>query len=166
MDRLIRQTHQGHFLEPVSMVKTPVAPRPPPKDRPKNHLLRALPAADFQRLLPDLTTIATPTKHVFYRNGEPLTHVYFPNGGVASVTAVLGDGTMVETATIGVEGMVGIEAFLGKNAIAPGDAMMQVGDTNAEQLNIVVFRRELARQGAIFELVGRYAQSALALMMQ
>src|SRR5688572_25499092 len=108
------------------MVKNPVAPRPPPKERPLNRLLRALPEPDFQRLLPDLKTILAPARHVFHKHGERLKYVYFPNGGVASVTAVLADGTMVETATIGREGMVGLEAFFGKDAVAPGNAMMQV----------------------------------------
>jgi CRP-like cAMP-binding protein len=148
------------------MVKNPVAPRPPPKERPKNRLLRALPEADFQRLLPDLKTIPTTAKQTFHTHGKPVEYVYFPNGGVASVTAVLSDGTMVETATVGLEGMVGIEAFFGKDALAPGDTMMQVPDTNAEKLSVVAFRRELGRQGALAELIGRYAQATVAQMMQ
>jgi hypothetical protein len=39
--------------------------------------------------------------------------VFFPNGGVASVTTVMKDGTMVEIATVGVEGVVGINALFG-----------------------------------------------------
>jgi CRP-like cAMP-binding protein len=148
------------------MVKKSPSTRPPPDGRPKNSLLRALPAADFERLLPHLTTIATPHKHVFQKHGEPVEYVYFPNGGVASVTAVLLDGTMVETATVGVEGMLGIEAFLGKHALATGQTMMQVPDTNAERLSVVEFRRELARQGALFDIMGRYAQIAIAQIMQ
>jgi len=148
------------------MLKRPTSPRRPSDERPKNRLLRALPAADFQRLLPDLKTIATDTRHVFQKPGEPVDYVYFPNGGVASVTAVLSDGALVETAVVGLEGMVGIEAFFGKDPIAPGESMMQVPDTDAEQLSVVAFRRELARQGALFELMGRYAQAAFAQIMQ
>lgn len=148
------------------MVKTAVAPRPPPPDRPKNLLLRALPDADFQRLLPDLKTIPTTTKQVFHKHGQPIEYVYFPNGGVASITAVLSDGTMVETGTVGLEGMVGIEAFLGNDTVAPGESMMQVPDTSAEQLSVLAFRREIARQGALADLIGRYAQASVAQMMQ
>jgi CRP-like cAMP-binding protein len=134
--------------------------------RPKNRLLQALPEEDFQRLLPDLKTIPTVAKQIFHISGKPLDYVYFPNGGVASVTAVLSDGMMVETVTVGLEGMVGIEAYFGEGALAPGETMMQVPDTNAEQLSISAFRREIARQGAFSHLIGRYAQAALALMMQ
>jgi len=148
------------------MVKHPASRRPPPKDRPKNHLLRALPEADFQRLLPDLKTISTRLKQVFHKQGEPVEFVYFPNGGVASVTAVLADGTMVETVTVGLEGMLGIEVFFAKGAVAPGQTLLQIPDSSAEQLSASAFRREVARQGAFAELVGRYAQATLAQTMQ
>ena len=134
--------------------------------RPKNRILRALPAADFQRLLPDLKTVPAPSTHVFHKRGDLITDVYFPNGGLASITAVLGEGTRVETATVGREGMVGLEAFLGRDPVSPGESMMQVADGTAERLSVVAFRRELARQGALFDLMGRYAQTAVAQMMQ
>jgi CRP-like cAMP-binding protein len=134
--------------------------------RPKNQLLRALPAADFERLRPHLKTIPTRVKQVFYEQGEPLGYVYFPNGGVLSITTVLETGTMVETATVGSEGMVGIEAFFGTDPIAPGMTMMQVPDTNAERLSVVAFREELARGGALSILMGRYAQTTIKQMMQ
>lgn len=148
------------------MVKKSVPSRPPPDGRPKNLLLRALPAADFERLRPHLTTIKTPRRHLFHKYGAMIGNVYFPNGGVASVTTVLADGTTIETATIGVEGFVGIEAFLGKDAVSSGETMMQVGDTNAEKLTVTAFRAELARQGALFDLMGRYARTIIAQLMQ
>ena len=148
------------------MLKKIVSPRPPPGGRPKNRILRALPDEDFQRLLPDLKTIPTSAKQVFHKHGKLVDFVYFPNGGVASVTAVLSDGTMVETVTVGLEGMIGIEAVFADGAVAPGESMMQVPDTNAEQLSIAAFRRELGRQGAFADLIGRYAQATVALMMQ
>src|SRR4051794_22929696 len=98
------------------------AERPPPSDgRPKNQLLAALPAAAFERVRPFLTTIPIHVKQVLLRNGEPIRAVFFPNGGVASITTVLLDGTMVEAATVGDEGMLGVEAFLSADAIAPGE---------------------------------------------
>ena len=145
------------------MPNNSVVTRPPPNERPKNRLLRSLPPEDFARLLPHLKTISVDARHVFHKYGEPLEYVYFPNGGVASVTALLGDGTMVETATVGVEGIVGLEAFLGARPVAVGETMMQVPDTSAERLEVSAFRRELARQGVLFDLMGRYAQAARCL---
>ena len=150
------------------MTRKRVSPgRPPPaKGRPKNQLLAALPPADFDRLHAHLTTVPIRIKQVLYTRGEPIRQVYFPNGGVVSITTTLSDGTPVEAATVGDEGVVGMEAFLGEDAVAPGDTLMQVPDTNAERLSVEDFRRELARGGALRRLLGRYVQVFIAQMMQ
>lgn len=133
---------------------------------PKNRLLRSLPEADLSRLLPDLETVPAPKGLVFQHKGDPIEYVYFPNGGVVSITSSLADGSMVEAATVGVEGMVGLEAYFCKNARAAGDTMVQIPDTSTEKLSVVAFRRELARQGPLLDVLGRYAQTMVAHMMQ
>ena len=85
--------------------------------RPANRLLAALPQDVFQRIGPDLYTIPTAERQVFQRQGEAVEYVYFLNGGVGSITTAFEDGTMVEAATVGDEGFLGIEAFFGPNAI-------------------------------------------------
>jgi len=123
--------------------------RPPPTDgRPKNRLLAALPADDFNRLRSHLKTVPLVLKQVLQKQGEPIRHVYFPNGGVVSITTVLSSGTQVEAATVGDEGMLGIEAFLSADAIAPGETLMQVPDTNAEMLSVEDSPREIDAHGA------------------
>jgi hypothetical protein len=51
--------------------------------------------------------------------------------------------------TIGEEGMLGIEACFGTDAVAPGEAFLQVHDESSEttvvKLNVAAFRRELSR---------------------
>lgn len=143
------------------------AVRPPSVDgRPKNRLLAALPAEDFERLRPHLTTIPVCAKQILHKQGEPIEHVFFPNGGVCSVTTVLSSGATVEAATVGDEGLLGIEAFLAADAIAPGETLMQVPDTNAEMMAVSDFRRALAEPGPFRELIGRYTQVVIAQMMQ
>lgn len=73
---------------------------------------------------------------------------------------------MVEAATVGCEGMVGLEAFLRDDAIAPGETLLQVPDTSAEKLEVATFRREVAQHGALHDLMGRYTQVVIAQMMQ
>jgi CRP-like cAMP-binding protein len=143
-----------------------VRPVRPPDGRPKNQLLAALPTEDFHRLLPHLNTVPLRFKQVLHKGGEPLRAVYFLNGGVASITTRLSEGTVMEAATVGDEGVLGIEAFLGPDATAPGDALMQVPDTSAEMLDVDTFRRELAKRRALYHLVGRYAQVLIAQLMQ
>jgi CRP-like cAMP-binding protein len=142
------------------------SPQTPPSGRPKNHLLAALPAKDFRRLLPYLTTVPLRMKQVLHQPGEPLRAVYFLNGGVASISTVLSDGTMVEAAAVGNEGMLGIEAFLSLDPVAPGKTLMLVPGTDAEMLRVEDFRREVAVGGALHDLMGRYTQVIIAQLMQ
>jgi CRP-like cAMP-binding protein len=157
----------------------PPSDRPPPavagttpdSGRPTNRLLAALPSDAFERLRPDLRTIEIRTKHVLQNPLEPIQFVYFPNGGVISITTVLSDGTAVEAATVGDEGMLGIEAFLRDDAIAPGETLVQVPDTNgetltAEMLGVEAFRREVSRHAALHDQISEYTQVVIAQMMQ
>lgn len=152
-----------------SSVHPPSAVRPPPVEgRPKNRLLAALPDEDFRRIRSHLVTIPLTPKQMLLKRGEPIRHVFFPNDGVCSVTSMMKDGTAAEVATVGNEGMLGMTAFWGGD-VMPGESMLQVphtGGTSAERMTVEVFRRELARHGALYTAIGRYAQGAVALMMQ
>jgi CRP-like cAMP-binding protein len=136
------------------------------RQRPKNQLLASIPEAAFARLAPDLVTIPLAQRHNFYNAGDRIDHVYFPNGGVVSITTAMADGTMVETATVGKEGMVGIEVLLGPDASSPGNIMLQVPDSSVERLSAAALRREVARDVQLAELFGRYSQTVIAQMMQ
>jgi CRP-like cAMP-binding protein len=103
-------------------------------------------------------------KQVFYEANGPIRDVIFMNGGVASVTTVMRDGTMVETATVGDEGLIGMEAFFGGD-IATSETMLQVPDTSAEFMPVEIFKMELGRRGPLFECVQRYSQGLITLMM-
>ena len=141
--------------------------RPPPvESRPKNKLLACLPRADFERLRPHLKTIPLKVRQILHPVNEPVREVYFLNGGVASMTTVMKNGAMVEIATVGDEGLVGINAYFG-GAMLSGETMLQVPvDTNAEVMSVENFKRELARGGPFHDCVHRYSQGLLMLMMQ
>jgi CRP-like cAMP-binding protein len=147
-------------------VRPPPAIPPPVDIRPKNRLLAALAADDFRRLAPHLKIVPIRVRQVLHKNGEPLRSVYFLNGGVASITTVLSDGTTVEAATVGDEGMLGIEAFLSDDALAPGETLIQVPDTDAAVMSVEDFRATVSTPGAFRDLLGRYTQVVIAQMMQ
>ena len=141
------------------------AKRPPSTDsRPNNRLLASLPAADFDRLQPHLASVDIQRRQVFHAPNELIRDVVFLNGGVASVTTTMQDGSMVEVATVGDEGLVGMDVFFGGDS-AIGEAMLQVPDGTAEFMPTAVFKAELARGDALFKSVQRYAQGFIALMM-
>jgi CRP-like cAMP-binding protein len=138
-----------------------------PDARPSNRLLAALPADDYHRLLPHLTTISLRAKQVLRIRDESVTRVFFPNGGVCSIVGSVTNGAMVECTTVGDEGVVGIEAFLSDEAVTPfGETIVQVPGSDASVLSVSEFRREVARHGALERFLGRYTQGVVAQLMQ
>lgn len=106
-----------------------------------NRLLAALPNEEYTRLAKHLEWFEPPHQYVFYEPDEPISHVYFPDSGVASLL-MLGQGSeVVEVGTVGNEGMVGIPVFLGQTS-TPGRAMMQVPGA-AYRMPTEIFRREV-----------------------
>ena len=130
-----------------------------------NKLLARLPAADYQRLSRHLETVPLPFKEVLHRGGEEVRRVYFPEGGVCSITHLMADGRMVEMATVGNEGLVGITACFG-GGIEPGEAIVQVPDGSACALDAAVFKAEMERRGALSDVVNRYVQAYMAFLAQ
>lgn len=78
----------------------------------RNTVLGGLDEHTLATLLPDLTEAPLPVGQVLHEPGRPIGDVFFPLVGVVSVVADLGDDQVVETATIGREGMVGLSVFL------------------------------------------------------
>jgi hypothetical protein len=64
-----------------------------------------------------LQLIDPPFKKTLIVRVEPIRHVDFPDRGVASMLALLEGGGSVEVGMTGREGMVGIHALLGANAV-------------------------------------------------
>jgi CRP-like cAMP-binding protein len=91
----------------------------------RNTVLAGLDEATLLALLPALRPTALPSGLVLHEPGQPIEAVHFPVTGVVSIVADLGVDLVVETATIGREGMVGIPLILG--AAAPTErALVQV----------------------------------------
>jgi CRP-like cAMP-binding protein len=137
-------------------------PRKTIPDLRRNRLLAALPAPDLARLQPQLEFVQVQPHEYVQHAAEPVAFVYFPIGGVFSLTTSLPDGVSVEAATVGDEGLVGIEAFLADRPIATGDALLQVPEGRAYRLATAPFRDALASSPAMTRVVGRYATLALA----
>ena len=73
---------------------------------PRNLILAALPSADYMRLRPHLTSRTFLVKETVHPVDAAVETVFFPEGGVFSVTSVQDDGRMVEGSTIGREGLL------------------------------------------------------------
>jgi len=86
---------------------------PPARNRTGNRLLDRLPPDESNRLVSFAETVSLHRLEQLHQQDSPLPHVYFPKSGVLSSVIALAEGRVVEAATIGNEGMVGIPALLG-----------------------------------------------------
>jgi CRP-like cAMP-binding protein len=77
-----------------------------------NQLLAVMTASDLARLRPHIEEVALGQDQVLFQADEPITHVYFPHEGVVSLQILGSDGILVEAATIGNEGLVGLGGLL------------------------------------------------------
>jgi CRP-like cAMP-binding protein len=93
--------------------------------------------------------------------GRPLTHAYFPNGGILSSVIVLEGGAVAEVVAIGNEGMAG-GALLVDATASPQRVVQQV---QGELIRIpaAAFREAVAESAQLHELVLRYL---IALLQQ
>lgn len=131
---------------------------------PRNRLLAALPAADLARLAPALEPVRLDLRDVLFDVDRPIEHAYFPERGVVSVLGVMADGTAIETATVGREGMVGMPLFHETDRTS-AQAFCQVAG-EALRVPADVLRAEVARSDALRHLLHRYAQALLTLVAQ
>jgi CRP-like cAMP-binding protein len=138
-------------------------PRPTEKlsSYPENRLLASLPKADFERISRHMETLHLEMKHMAYEPNKPIEYAYFPLTGVASLVTVMEDGSAVEVATIGNEGMVGLPLFLGVDRTA-GHAFTQVpGDSI--RIKAEIFTKAVQQSGRLTKMMQLYTQ---ALMVQ
>jgi CRP-like cAMP-binding protein len=145
-----------------------VVSRPPPaRATPNaNRLLAALPASDYARLAPLFDEVSLKLKQVIHRSGDPVRHIYFPGSGFCSVLSTLEDGRMVEVATIGREGMIGVSAVLCGPASDASVAMVQAATPVCYRITTDEFCNEMNRRGAFSILLARYAHAYLGFVMQ
>ncbi len=131
----------------------------------RNTLLAALAGAEQKRVLAQVDVVALRLRAFVHKPGEQVKYVYFPGGGFLSVVTILEDGGMVEVATIGREGAVGVAEAL--DSTPTTSATLVQGATDAcYRMGVVAFRHEMERRDAFYELMTRYSHAYLAFIMQ
>jgi CRP-like cAMP-binding protein len=130
----------------------------------RNHLLAALPTAEFERLAPRLEKVALPLGELLYEPGQQLQHAYFPVSAIVSLHYVLASGAAASVAGVGNEGVVGISLFMGGES-TPSSAVVQTGG-QAYRLERRLLKQEFDRCGPMQRLLLRYTQALMAQMSQ
>ncbi len=130
----------------------------------QNHLLAALPTAEFERLAPHLEAVEMRLGDVLYESGEQLQYMYFPTTAIVSLHYVMENGSSSEIAGVGKEGAVGISLFMGGNT-TPSRAVVQTGG-HGYRIRTQLMQEEFKRAEAMQLLMLRYTQALITQMSQ
>ena len=96
-------------------------------------------------------------KTVLFDPGQPIASVYFPIDGVISLVTPLADGNIVEVATIGNEGIVGVPLVAGGSLAVR--AISQVGGRTLRMDAPSLRQRSSSASPGFRSLVQRYVQA-------
>ena len=130
---------------------------------PENRILRGLPAEERDQLAGLFHHVSLPAKTVLFEPGQVIRAVHFPLDGVISLVTPLGEGAIVEVATIGNEGIVGVPLVAGGSLAVR--AIAQVGG-HALRMDADAFMAELDRLPGFRRLVRRYIQALFGQISQ
>jgi CRP-like cAMP-binding protein len=129
----------------------------------ENRILTALPSSDRRELFGLVRNVSLPIKTVLFEPGVPIDALYFPIDGVISLVTPLNDGAIVEVATIGNEGIVGVP-------LVPlsGLAVRAISQVAGHSLRIeaTAFLSLSARSTAFQALVDKYTQALFGQISQ
>jgi CRP-like cAMP-binding protein len=97
----------------------------PHQRRPENLLLAALPEAERDRLDPFLEWVEMQAGQPITEPDEPIPYLYFPFDAVTSTTQEMSDGSTIETGLMGIEGLSGVQVWLGQRT-TPATTFVQI----------------------------------------
>jgi CRP-like cAMP-binding protein len=136
----------------------------PSNHQPANRLLRSLSRAEQRALLDKMERVELTPRKVLYDPDKPIQHVFFPEDGVISLVRSMKEGPILEIATIGNEGMVGLPVFLGAVS-SPLQAFAQVPG-HALQMSTADFKREVMNHLDLHRILERYTQALFTQLSQ
>jgi len=130
---------------------------------PRNRLLLALPSRDLKRLMPKLEHIRCRYRQILMDANSSLDHVFFPDSGVVSVVAVYEDGSIIEMATIGREGIADVQAVFGAKTSSVR-LLVQI-EGSAAKMSRAAFTRAMESMPSFRKLMYAYVQAFLEQVM-
>jgi CRP-like cAMP-binding protein len=130
-----------------------------------NTLLRLLGAKELEHIVEHLEYHEGRVRDLVFEAGQPIEHVYFPLTAVFSQVALTEGGRIaVEVNTVGSEGMIGLQVFLG-TTMSPNTAFCQIGGA-ALRMPSEVFLDVLAEAGTFQHHLSRYTQATMVFLSQ
>jgi CRP-like cAMP-binding protein len=117
-------------------------------------LLAALPWDDYARLASALEPCRLRAQQVLAFPGEPVRFIYFPRNAVVSLLVPMENGSTIEAAAIGNEGLVGVQGFLG-NGSATEECVVQIPG-NADRIAAPRFQEAVGSSVLLQRVLHRY----------
>lgn len=127
-----------------------------------NWLLARLPNEDRRRIERRLEQVSLSTHEVLYSTDSVIRQVYFPTRGLISIVAEFENGRVLEVATVGPEGMLGISLFLQDDSARH----LAIGQIAGECLvmKAAAFADSVAESAAFRHLLTRYSNAYMSLL--
>lgn len=129
-----------------------------------NSILARLPEDDLTSAGDTIEVVDNVVRDQVYQPGGSIAHVYFPITSVFSLTTMVEERVVVEVATVGREGMVGLPAFLGA-ASSPHAAFCQIPGRSA-RMSTDNLGKLLARSSTLHRVLNRFTQATLVQIAQ
>lgn len=136
-------------------------PNPAPTN---NALLSALPSADLAAIQPHLRAVEFRKRDMLIAADDAVLSVYFPVAGLISEVSTLDNGSGIEAAAIGKEGVVAVVPALG-SGYSLADYIVQVQGAGFS-MPVERFRTAVEELSSLRSVLNRHAEAVSALMMQ
>lgn len=130
----------------------------------KNKVLLSLPDEEYERVSRHLELLELERGQVLHEAEEAIREVYFQNDALISILSLLSDGSTIEIAIVGREGLSDTSALLGAE-VSPHQSLVQIPGS-AFRMKIAPFKEELKRGGAFQTILLRYASLLIAQISQ
>lgn len=123
-------------------------------NRTGNRFLDKLSTPIRQKLIKHMEPLYLAFEEVLYHEAEAIDYAYFPSGAVLSSLAIMQDGTSIEVATVGNEGLIG-HYSTGGLVLSPNKVIVQVPG-NGYRIKVTTLNREVSNSQQLRQLIGNY----------
>jgi CRP-like cAMP-binding protein len=132
----------------------------------ENLLLASLPEDERRRLDAYLEPVELEFMQVVIERDKPIKYLYFPYDAISSTIQEMEDGSSIETGLMGVEGLIGIQLWLGVEG-TPSRTLIQIPG-NAYRISAEDFKQEVINKptSPLNPLIAKYVHAFMVMTSQ
>ena len=130
----------------------------------QNHLLAALPTAEYSQLKDQFEPVSLKLGQVIYESGDLLSHLYFPTTSIISMLYIMENGGTAEIGIAGNNGLIGYALFMGGETTSSRAIVQIAGD--AVRMRSADAKKAFAAGGIFQDILLRFTQSLITQISQ